>query len=121
MNSNYVCLKLDAEKEGADLAKQFQVSAYPTLIVIDTDGKLSALLPDIRKARISLRLSMPLKDPEMNPERVKERYLAGERNGKLVFAYARYLMENNRSYQEGIRQSQQVIDEYFNSSLTPTA
>ena len=115
MNSNYVCLKLDAEKEGADLAKQFQVSAYPTLIVVDTDGKLLGSFAGYKEGKDFIAAVDALKDPEMNPERVKERYLAGERNGKLVFAYARYLMENNRSYQEGIRQSQQVIDEYFNS------
>ena len=40
MNSTYVCLKLDAEKEGADLAKEFGVSAYPTLIVTVTDARV---------------------------------------------------------------------------------
>lgn len=115
MNGNYVCLKLDAEKEGADLAKKFGVSAYPTLIVTDTDGKVLGSFAGYKEGEDFIAAVDALKDPEMNPERVKERYLAGERNGKLVIAYARNLMESNRSYQEGIRQSQEVIDSYFNS------
>ncbi len=115
MNGNYVCLKLDAEKEGAELAKKFGVSAYPTLIVTDTDGKVLGLFAGYKEGEDFIAAVDALKDPEMNPERVKERYLAGERNGKLVIAYARNLMESNRSYQEGIRQSQEVIDSYFNS------
>lgn len=115
MNSNYVCLKLDAEKEGAELAKKFGVSAYPTLIVVDTDGKALGSFAGYKEGKDFIAAVDALKDPEMNPERVKERYLAGERNGKLVFAYARNLMESSRSYQDGIRQSQEVIDGYFNS------
>lgn len=115
MNSNYVCIKLDAEKEGAELAKKFQVSAYPTLIVVDTDGNALGSFAGYKEGKDFISAVDALKDPDMNPERVKERYLAGERNGKLVFAYASNLMESNRSYKEGIRQSQEVIDEYFNS------
>jgi len=35
-NQNFVCIKLDAEKEGREAAKKFGVTAYPTFKVIAT-------------------------------------------------------------------------------------
>lgn len=40
-NVEFVNIKIDAEKgEGIDLAKKYQISAYPTLIIVNSDGKL---------------------------------------------------------------------------------
>ena len=40
-NKNYVCVKMDMEKgEGVDLAKQWGVKAYPTLLFFDSKGDL---------------------------------------------------------------------------------
>jgi Highly conserved protein containing a thioredoxin domain len=40
-NANYVCYKIDAEKgEGVDIAKQYEVKAYPTYLFIKPDGTL---------------------------------------------------------------------------------
>lgn len=40
MNANYVNLKIDAEKgEGVALAKRYNVDSYPTMLVLDADGK----------------------------------------------------------------------------------
>ena len=115
MNSNFVCLKLDAEKEGAELAKKFNVSAYPTLVVVGTDGNAISSFAGFKEGPQFIAAVDALKDPELNPERVKERYLAGERDSKLVFTYANQLMENSRRYEDGIEASQKVIDEYFDS------
>lgn len=41
MNSAFVNLKFDAEKgEGIALAKRYKVSSYPTLLIINTQGKM---------------------------------------------------------------------------------
>lgn len=41
MNSRFVCVKVDMEKgEGPKLAQRYQVSAYPTFLVLKTDGNL---------------------------------------------------------------------------------
>ena len=38
MNENFVCVKYDMEKgEGVELKKRYEVSAYPTFLVIDAD------------------------------------------------------------------------------------
>lgn len=39
-NKNFVNLKLDAEKEGKAIASQYNVTGYPTLLYLDTDGKV---------------------------------------------------------------------------------
>lgn len=41
MNKAFVNLKFDAEKgDGISLAKKYEVSSYPTLIIIDSEGNL---------------------------------------------------------------------------------
>ncbi len=39
-NSNFINLKVNAEKEGVEYAKKYEVSAYPTLVVINAKGEL---------------------------------------------------------------------------------
>lgn len=40
MNPRYVCIKIDMEKgEGPALAKKLEVSAYPTFVIFNNDGK----------------------------------------------------------------------------------
>lgn len=39
-NKNFISLKLDAEKEGSAVARQYGVTNYPTLLYLDTDGKV---------------------------------------------------------------------------------
>lgn len=39
-NANFVNIKIDMEKgEGIDLAKEYKISAYPTFLILDGDGK----------------------------------------------------------------------------------
>lgn len=39
-NENYICLKIDMEKgEGLEIAKKYQVRAYPTLLYLDEGGE----------------------------------------------------------------------------------
>lgn len=41
MNKSFISLKFDAEKgDGVALAKRYQVTSYPTLLVLDTDGNV---------------------------------------------------------------------------------
>ena len=42
-NSKFVCWKVDMEKgEGPELAKKYEVAAYPTFLILDADGTLRA-------------------------------------------------------------------------------
>lgn len=39
-NAHFINLKLDAEKEGFDVARKYEVSSYPTLMFVDGNGKM---------------------------------------------------------------------------------
>ncbi len=110
MNAKFIPLKLDAEKEGLDLSKKYGVTAYPTYVIVNSAGELQAKFSgamDGEKFVAKLETSL---DPDMQPARIKERYVAGERNPKLVNAYAMQFMEA-RDEANGFK----VIDEYFAS------
>lgn len=38
MNTNFICLKLDMEKEGLEIGRRFKVKSYPTFLILDKDG-----------------------------------------------------------------------------------
>ena len=47
MNASFINLKYDAEKgEGKTLAKKYDVHSYPTLLILDADGKVIENLVD---------------------------------------------------------------------------
>ena len=110
MNSTFVCMKLDAEKEGADLARKYGVKAYPTYVVIDAKGDLKGTFSGYMQADIFKSKLIAALDPTQSPEAVKTRYEKGERTPELVDAYAMQFMEA-RKEAEGFK----VIDDYFNS------
>ena len=113
-NEKFVCVKLNAEKEGKELATRFVVKAYPTFLVLDSDEKVrleikGAMDADAFIAKVEAGL-----DPEQSPERMAQRYNSGERTPELVDRYAYYNMEQGKE-NEGF----QIINDYFNS-LTDT-
>ncbi|SFT12664.1 Thioredoxin [Zhouia amylolytica] len=71
-NKNFINLKLDAEKEGKTVADQYNVTGYPTLLYLDTDGKVL------------------LKDTAFNPE--DEFLKSGQR--AVASINSRYSLEN---------------------------
>jgi thiol-disulfide isomerase/thioredoxin len=92
MNSNFICLKKDMEKdEGPELSRKFDVSAYPTLLFLNAEGKLvqrnvGALPTDgfITTARQALGKIDNTKDFE-------KAYTEGKREPELIYNYVRAL------------------------------
>lgn len=122
-NAKFVCVKYDAEKEGAELVKKYPVSAYPTFIVTDATGKVIGTKVggnfDVQGFIADIEA---IANPELSPERVKERYASGERSAELVATYANNLTEeankNRRNPDKAkLEEANKVIESYF-SSLT---
>ena len=118
-NNKYVCIKLDAEKEGKEAAQRFEVKAYPTFIVLDANEKVLLKREggnsDGNKFISEIEMGV---NPEMTPTRLAERYASGERTPQLIDAYATLKMNEAR---QGRRMNQQKVDEahriildYFN-------
>jgi len=120
MNAKFVAIALDAEKEGKDLAKRFKVKAYPTFIIVGADdveiGRTEGSHPSGDSFIAELdRIS----DPSLSNDKVRERYASGERNGKLVNAYAQLLREKAQTRsgydQQKMAEAQKVIEDYYAS------
>lgn len=110
MNQNFVCLKLNAEKEGKELAARYAVKAYPTFIILDSDGKVRSELKGAMDGDAFIAKLKAGLDPEQTPERMAERYQAGERTPELVNNYALHMMEQ-RKEKEGF----EIVNNYFES------
>ena len=110
MNKNFVSIKLNAEKEGEALAKQFEIAAYPTFVIVDASGSLVGKVVGYMEGDAFIDKTTAAIDPKQSPESIKQRYEAGERTPRLVNSYALQLMEA-RKEDDGFA----VIDNYFNS------
>ena len=95
MNSHFINLKINAEKgEGVELAKKYNVTAYPTFVVLDTKGNECGRCLGFRDADVFIGELDKMRDPELRSDRLIARYKSGERNAKLIKAYADYLKES---------------------------
>ena len=55
-NQKFVSIQIDMEKgEGPDLQKKYDVSAYPTLLILDKDGNMLHKLMGYRDAQTLLK------------------------------------------------------------------
>lgn len=97
LNTRFVCIKLDAEKEGKEAAKHFGIKAYPTFIGVDGSGKV--VMTKVGMAQTDEFIAAIERQivPELTPERLKERYESGERTAQLISAYAGLKMEEAHS------------------------
>lgn len=110
MNSKFVAVKYDAEKEGKALAARFKVTAYPTFLILNAKGEVQfdikgSMPPDAFIAKLDSSI-----DPEWSATAMAERYQSGERTPELINRYALHIMQQNKEA-EGF----EIIDGYFNS------
>lgn len=110
MNKKFVCIKLNAEKEGVEDAKHYKVNAYPTFFVLDTDGEVQAEVKGSMDAEtFQDKLEQGL-DPNQSVARMKERYEGGERTPKLINNYALHHMQQGDE-----KTGFEIVNGYFNS------
>lgn len=92
MNANFVSIKMDMEKgEGIDLVKKYDIKGFPTLLFLDTNGKVlhcavGGLLADpfIEQAKIAY-------DPTKQLSYLEKQYKDGNRDLALVSHYIKAL------------------------------
>lgn len=87
-NSNFINAKIDMEKgEGKDIAKQYEVTAYPNLLFIDGDGKLVHRFCGAMVATDFVALGKEALVPEKQFGTFKKKYDAGDRTPAFVKSY----------------------------------
>ena len=122
MNARFVCIKIDAEKgEGVALAKQYKISAYPTFVVTDSEGKVIGRFTGGRDLDgLKLELEQII-DPTKTPEAVMKSYAEGNRSADIVAAYANIIVDkasklrDQRKYMAAKEQADSVVMAYFGS------
>lgn len=110
MNKTFVSIKLDAEAEGQELAKKYEVKAYPTYVIVNAQGDKVASFSGAMEGEKFIDKVQSVIDPERSPKRIAERYNSGDRTPAVVNQYAMQFMEQ-RKEKEGF----DVINDYWDS------
>ncbi|MCB6973890.1 MULTISPECIES: thioredoxin family protein [Butyricimonas] len=94
MNSRFVCVKYDTgDKEGADIMKRYQVSSYPTFLILNTRGEVQHRLAGGSETVADFIKRV---DEGLNEDTaigvLAKRYEEGERDVHFLANYARALL-----------------------------
>jgi thioredoxin-related protein len=92
-NKHFVNVKMDMEKgEGIGLSNDFGIQAYPTLLFINSEGKVVHRAVGYHTTDLLIGLADIASDPDRNTGSITARYDAGDRSPELLrnLAMARY-------------------------------
>ena len=95
MNGRFVCIKVDMEKgEGPKLAQKYQVSAYPTFLVIKTDGTvMHRIVGGMLDGKEFIRKVDGAFD-QNSAASMSAEYMAGNRKMEFLLKYTKALLES---------------------------
>lgn len=93
-NKNFVNYKLDMEKgEGIDLAKKYEVAAYPSFLFLAADGSIMHRTVGARPAEMFLDVATIAKDPAKNFASYQKKFDSGVRSADFMMGYLKVLNE----------------------------
>lgn len=93
-NSHFICAKIDMEKgEGIDIAKQYEVQVYPSLLYINGDGLLIHRGAGSKPSKDFIQLGNDAQNPEKQFETQAKKYKNGDRNPAFLKSYIANLKE----------------------------
>lgn len=108
-NANFINVKMDMEKgEGKELAKRYEVTAYPTFLFINGDGELLHRGVGGRLADKFIALGESASDPSMQLLLLEQQYNKGERSPEFLTRYVAAL-------RDGSMDIAKVTEEYLGS------
>lgn len=99
MNPRYVCIKIDMEKgEGPALAKQLEVTAYPTFVIFNSDGKeVGRFLGGSKTDEFIERVKKASVDN--GSSELDKRFADGDRSEAFLMSYLQSLNASHRRAQ----------------------
>ncbi len=87
MNPRYLCLKIDMEKgEGPELAKKWQIAAYPTFIIFNSTGQEIGRFLGGCKAEEFIEKVKKASEDNASAE-MDKRFADGERDEAFLYSY----------------------------------
>lgn len=88
-NDNFISVKMDMEKgEGIDLAKKWDVKAYPTLLFFDSNGNKTHRASGAQDVDGFIALGNDAMDPEKQVFTQAQKYADGERDPQFLYNHA---------------------------------
>ncbi len=109
-NKNFLNLKIDMEKpENEEFALKFPVSSYPTLMVIDSDGKM--IIRDVGAKDVDKLIEFGKKALSANNKSADyaKRYEAGERDPQFIHDY---IVELNKAHKPSLK----IVNDYLRAA-----
>lgn len=111
-NTNFVNAKVDMEKgEGIELAKMFQVTAFPTLLYIDAKGNVVHRGLGARDVDEFIALGNIALDPNKRLGGQLEKYQAGNRQKDFLFGYIKAIMGANMPFDQPMEELYKQLNE----------
>ena len=109
-NGSFICAKVDMEKgEGVELAKIFDVNAYPTLLYLDASGKVIHRALGARDGKDFIELGKIAADSEKNLQGLERKYKAAPGDFSVAFPYLFMLSD------AGLPQLDSEVDAWFSA------
>lgn len=91
-NKHFINVKYDMEVgEGIELKKKFEVSAYPTLLYVNSKGEIEHRSVGAVGAETLIQQGKLAMDPERNFASIQKRYEEGDRTPAFLESYIRVL------------------------------
>lgn len=92
MNPNFISISIDMEKgEGIELAKKYGITAYPTLLFLNTEGKVLHTKVGGIDAPTFIEEAKIAKDPSKQLNFLEQRYKEGDREIAFMSNYIKAL------------------------------
>jgi thiol-disulfide isomerase/thioredoxin len=87
-NANFINASFDMEKgEGLEMAKQYSINLYPSLLFIDANGEIVHRGAGARPAPQIIQLGKDALNPEKQFASLEKKYKGGERDPKFLLSY----------------------------------
>ncbi len=104
---NFISYELDMEKgEGIELAEEFEITAYPTLLFLNNAGEIVHKTMGAIDAEKFLELGRIAADPRRNLAGMQQRYKRGDRSSQFIREYLVRLSDAGKPRKE-------ILDWYF--------
>lgn len=106
-NTHFICAKIDMEKgEGVELAKKYQVRAYPTLLFVNAKGEVAHRVVGALNETMLVEQGLKAMNPYENLLAYKKRFEEGEREAAFMKEYLELLSTSGEP-------TGNVFDAYF--------